>query len=374
MVTMKDIAKKAGVSRQAVSHIMNNKSGAYVSDHTREKVLKIARELNYHTNYFARTLKTGRTNIIGIQAGHGMFFGSTQPYLANVYNGIGSFFDNTEYKFIFQNFIKMYRDDKLVGMFQSRLVDGFIFVLNAGMIKDFIQNQLPLMQKIGVPFVAVHSFQEDLGCHNVGLDCYHGGYSATEHLIGHRYARIGLVEVRSDHHNDLACLVKGHRAALKAHGLPENKKDVFTSPGFGTAAGYEVAGSILASPDGLPEAFLVADDSIAYGMLKRFSQEGVKVPDDIALMGYGDNIDPFYMVDGLSSIIQPGFQKGETAAAMLKNQLDRIHGDAGQPAAGRFVCLKPGLKIRTSCGCSPADQEEGQRPRSDRRGIDQPTR
>ena len=359
---MKDIANKAGVSRQSVSHILNNKPSSLVSRQTRQKVLEIAKELNYHTNYFARTLKTGRTNIIGIQAGHGKFFGSTQPYLANVYNGIGRYFDNSDYKFIFQNFNQMFQEDNLVEMFQSRLVDGFIFIVNTGQIKEFKKSQLPVLQKMDIPFVVIHSGGEDFGCCNVGLDCYQGGFKATEHLIQHKYSRIGMVKVPTDH-PDLFSLDEGYRAALKAHGLKENKDFTFYSPRFGTAAGFEVAEKILKAPGGFPEALLVVDDSIAYGMLKRFNQEGVKVPGDIALMGFGDNIDPFYMVDGLSSIIQPGFEKGEAAAAMLKNQLDSIHGKA-EPPNERFVCLKPGLTIRTSCGCTAHDPEEGRRTRS----------
>jgi LacI family transcriptional regulator len=140
-VTLKIIAKKAGISYPNVSKIINNKP-VFVSQENREKVLAIARELNYSPNQFAQSLKTGRTNIIGFSTGTVNITSLFQdPYLSNVCTGVADALAQHKYKLIFHYFPRV-AEGQSPDIATNQTVDGLIFSLFAHAVDIFLENRL----------------------------------------------------------------------------------------------------------------------------------------------------------------------------------------------------------------------------------------
>lgn len=352
-VSMKMIAEKAGVSRPTVSEILSNnpkKSGTVrISDATRERVLKIVKELNYRPNYLAQALKARKTNLIGVTTMGGVLIQFNEPYISEVYEGIGNHLYSTHYKLVFQNFSELTDTDPLRELVAGRLVDGVIFLIFSNEIEEFRRDKLPAVKQTGIPFVVIHSIQEDLGVPATGVDCVHGGYMGTKHLLEHGYKTIGFVNYRGVflHGQNL---YKGYTQALHEYSVPLNSDQVYGVEGVSYSDGYQLASSLVEQRAALPRAFFVVEEKIAFGMIKKFTEAGVRVPDDVAVVGFGNIRSDALELSGLTAITQPAGQKGQLAAEMLVRMIE-------QPETQKELGLKlliPELVIRTSCGCGKA--------------------
>lgn len=342
-ITMKDVAKKAGVSRQAASIAFNNTPTTMVSQATRAKIFKAARELNYRPNHFAQSLKTGRTNIIGITSSGGILRQFNEPYIASVYEGIGRYFYDTDYKLIFQSFPNLSAKDPLNEWVSGRIVDGLIYLIFSNEIDNFRDNKIPALKKSGIPFVVIHSIQEDLGVPAVGVDCVKGGYEGTKHLAGLGHDSIGFVNYEGTmiHGQNL---YQGYTKALKEYNIFLNGSSVYGVPGVDYRDGYNLADTLVKNKASLPRAFFVAEEKIAFGMIKRFTQAGLRVPEDVAIMGFGNIRSEALQLTGLTVVTQPAEEKGRLAAEMLTSIIKAPETKPG------LKLVEPELKIRTSCG------------------------
>jgi DNA-binding LacI/PurR family transcriptional regulator len=180
-MTMSEVAKKAGISQTTVSMVLNNKQ-IMIRDETREKILSIARQYNYQPNHFARSLKAGKTNFIGITSGGGEnsdLANFSVPYSALVYQGITDYFTGKNFKLLFDQFNRIAHPG--LELAQTNTVDGLIFLLFSSYLESFVQRQLPLAKKMNVPFVIIHSVSSDFDCPAVGLDALRSGFLAAEH-------------------------------------------------------------------------------------------------------------------------------------------------------------------------------------------------
>jgi LacI family transcriptional regulator len=301
-IKMKDIAEKVGISRQAVSAILNNRQ-CFVSDSTRQKVLKLVEELNYQPNYFAKSLKGGKTNIISVTAitPTTMF---NQYYPGLVYKGIGDFFKEKNYKLLFQDVSDLKKKEHCLELAGSNLVDGVIFLLFTRDIEVFQDIMIGLLQKLEIPFVVIHSFRSGFDCPNVGVDCIHGGRIAADHLLEHGYDTIGFVkDARLLPYSE--DLYTGYTQALQSRGRSVNEDHLYSVSSWLAPGGYELADKMLAEKRKLPRSFIVFNDTIAHGMIARFTEAGLRVPEDIALMAFGDLINRDYIPHQLSCVTQP---------------------------------------------------------------------
>jgi LacI family transcriptional regulator len=351
-VTMKDIAKRVGITRQTVSEILNNKFSR-VSDATRQRVLQIAKELNYQPNQLARSLKTGKTNIIGFT-----YSGLTRlrffkhPYLGDLHTGAGEYLSSRKQKLIFHLYDPDHNVDQIGELVNSRVVDGFIFVLFSINLDHFFNYQRKHLKSTGIPFVVIHSTNRDLGCPSVGLDCQAGGFTATPHLIEHGYKNIGILlppgqEGRIAQYGHYQDFINGYKDALSKNNRLVDNNLIFRSPAFGPGGGERFVQEWLENNRKMPRAFFVTEDQIAYGMIKAFRKKGVKVPEDVALIGFGDNLEQDFAGGDLTSIRQPGVEKGKAASEILMELIE----NPDQKPASETVILEPTMTIRESCGC-----------------------
>jgi DNA-binding LacI/PurR family transcriptional regulator len=346
-VTMKEIAEKVGLSRQTISEILNHKK-TMASAATREKVLKCAQELNYTPNYFARSLKNGKTNMIGVATVGDRLADFARLYSANIYEGIGSFFSRYDYKIVFYHYQKVLQNNRYLDLIRSRAVDGLILLLLSRDVEDLEKNhELENIRRTDVPFVVIHSLMYDLQCPIVGLNCIKGGILSAEHFISHDYDSIGIVMTNSSilHHEDL---LTGLRQGLTDTGRSLLPEFIFHAGISGDQeAGYALAEKLLAEKKRLPRALLVVEELMAYGMIKKFRESGIRVPEDVAVIGFGDlDLGSNYMTD-LTCLKQPAQEKGFKAGELLLNLVEHPEENNGP----RVIVLEPSLTIRKSCGC-----------------------
>jgi LacI family transcriptional regulator len=352
-VTLSEIARRAGISTPSVSMILNKKPYA-VTTETRERVFRIARELDYQPNYFARSLRSRRTDIIGISGIWKNFTGLfSQPYLLEVFDGIRGHLNRHNKKIVFQEFGQEDIFDQSFKLAKSKMIDGVIFVLFSGEIKNFMEEQVRQFKEAKIAFVLIHSLQEPLAFPNIGLDCVQGGFMATEHLIQHGYRTIGCVKIPSQHKHS-ENLFTGYQAALRNYNVPFDSSFVYECESLTIQQGYQIGRAILDKKGDRPCSLFVTDDLLAYGMIKKFNEKGIRVPQDIALISFGDYANPYHelLSTKLTTIRQPGREKGEKAAEVLLSILE--HPDNMEIELAKI--FTPSLTIRESCGCSTQSQ------------------
>jgi LacI family transcriptional regulator len=142
-------------------------------------------------------------------------------------------------------------------------------------------------------------------------------------------------------------MLVGYKDALQQHRLLLNKELIYKVDGYQSQHGYDLAEKILSQGTGRPRALFVTSDPLAYGIIKRFREAGVSVPEDIAIIGFDDNFNQEYIPTELTSVKNPGYEKGQDAARLLLEQIDNPK-SIDHP---QTIMAEPTITIRKSCGC-----------------------
>jgi LacI family transcriptional regulator len=336
-MNLEDIAKQAGVSRSTVSRVINNEG--YVSKHTRARVMEIIERLNFSPNHAARTLVTQRSNVIGI----------VMPGTANVFFG-----DNSYFPMLLQGIAEAtnkHNHSMLLWLgqlnedpehFSQRIIRNRIC---DGLIVASITNDDPLIGRLvdSIPnFVMVErptNYQDRISY--VTADNIKGGQMATEHLINLGHKRIAHI---TGHMNisDGQDRVIGYRRALERAGIAYNPDLVYEGR-FTYEGGYNGMKALLPQK---PDAVFAASDTAAFGAMRAIQEVGLRIPQDIAIIGFDDLDGTANAVPPLTTIRQPVQQKGAAALTLL---LDLI---SGKTQAPHQVILPVQLVIRESCGAN----------------------
>jgi len=327
MVTIRDVAKKAGVSISTASYALND-SGP-VSQETRQRVLKAAQELKYHPNANARHLRSSKTNTIGLIVSDlaGPFFselirGVQEKTLAADYDlmaisAIGGF-DSTAAKFL-----KERRTDAII-IFAHNLDDG--------LIKSAARRDMPIVL-IDRPIEGKYII-------NIKVDNFEGAYKATEYLISRGHEEIAYISGSEDSYDNKQRF-EGYKAALEANGMKYNP-DLIYRGNFVEAGGYAAA-KLMISKGYVPRAIFAANDEMAIGAINAFGESGVKGGEDVAIIGFDDIRIARYVVPPLTTMRQPTYEIGCLAVNLV---LRALAGDFPESK----IMLPAELIIRRSCG------------------------
>ena len=344
-VTMKEIAKKAGVTHATVSRVLNNVDIPVKVD-TREKILRIAQKLHYQPNSYARSLKTGKTFNIGVTTftnGKGLLARFKEPYLGLVYSGIGKAVGMQKYDMVFHDAADETGTTQLA---LKRMVDGLILNFYSEALSKFESFKQNHLDGLDIPYVIVHSLPDTFDCNSVRMDTEAGTRAAVEHLVHHKYPSIGYVH-RGDSPPHHTALFNGYKKAMQKFSLPMNDNHIFRAEGVREASGYQLAARLLEDKKDLPRAFFSVDDGISIGMLSKFREAGVRVPEDVAIIGFSNENERLNNFAGLTSVKQPAEEKGKAAGTLLMDIIDnKIPADDHQK-----ILIKPELVVRKTCGC-----------------------
>jgi LacI family transcriptional regulator len=297
--TIQDIARHAEVSITTVSRVLN--ANGYVSEDKRQTVLAAIKELDYRPNIFAQSLASGQSRTIGVLT---QLIAS--PLYDQILRGVVENLDNSGYSpLIADGYWNPRREKESVQTFLDRSVDGLILLGGSMPHEDIIA----ISKKIPT-FIIARNIPE-LGCQSIPVDDFKGAYLATQHLIEAGHRRIahfrGLME-----HADATRRWNGYRQALKDAGLAEDP-NLLVQGDFLESSG--VLGVEMLLTRGVSfSAIFTANDQMAFGARLALHRRGIRVPDDVSLVGFDDVSVSAFMTPPLTTISVPAQEIGGLAA------------------------------------------------------------
>jgi DNA-binding LacI/PurR family transcriptional regulator len=329
-VKLEDIAKKTGFSISTVSRVLSNSSYP-VSETVREEILKAADVMGYKPNMAARSLRTDRTDTIGIIVDDLLspftppIVRSIQDYLHE--NGFLSLIVNSDWD--------PNQEQAAIQTLLSRPVDGIIFV-------EYSHRTISeALEKSKKPRVFVHRLFGSPIKNSVAPDDYYGATLATEHLIGLGHRRIGYINGPKGWHTCRTRL-NGYHDTLNQHHLPFDTSLV--QPGdWEIESGYSAAKNLLALSE-RPTAIFAANDMMALGAIYAIQDAGLNVPHDIAVVGYDNRDFTKTFRPAITTVSMPVFEMGKFAAELLLKQIAEGRKEEDE------VKIKGQLIVRETCG------------------------
>ncbi len=289
VVKMSDVAHEAGVSKMTVSNVINGRPGA--SDDTRERVLAAVERLGYRVNTTARHLRAGRTGAIGLLVPH-----LDGPYYAHLAARLDTLARARGHHVIIER-TGASREGELEAISPERVrpYDGLVF--------SPVQLETADLSGIGVPLVLLGERRLAGPFDHVMMDNVGGADLATTHLIERGSRRLALVGGRPDKGVDsMATLrTRGYRQAHSRAGLPVDEQRVVDADSFTTKDGYEAV--MRLHREQVPfDGVVVLTDAAAMGVLRALADIGRRVPDDVQVVGFDNDVEGEYLVPRLTTI------------------------------------------------------------------------
>ncbi len=346
-VTLADVAKLAGVSKQTVSRVVNG--NAHVTDETRERVLHCIETLGFRPSALARQLSTGRSQTIGVVSNGG------QGYLVTgvAYLGMVRQADRMGYALLIKEMVDFSAGSvrAMLDFLIERQVDGVIWAGpeigdSHAWLDDFDLNTLPM------PLVAINAKARP-GVDTVSFDNFEAGRLATRHLLSLGRRNIGHVSGPANRWVTQQ-RVEGWRAALAEAGVPEAGRNLVegdwdvTSGGPGLRRLREICPQL--------DAVFVGSDRMAIGVLAEAHRLGLRVPEDIAVMGVDNQPESAYLIPPLTSMTQDTPRMAEVALRLLIRRICERRGEPYPEACAipENPVLYHDLVVRDSTLCSKA--------------------
>jgi LacI family transcriptional regulator len=331
-ITIKEIARQLNISKSTVSRALRDSSE--ISEETKQKVIELARKLDYSPNPIALSLLKNRTQTIGI-----IVPDIDNPFFSLAISGV----DDVAYRrgyhvMIYQSHESYEREQIDARHIASRRADGLIVSLASQSVnhQHFVE-----LQESDIPIVFFDRVSEQVKTHKVLVDDYDGAFRGTEHLIEQGCRRIAHISgpmnltISRNRFN-------GYRDALLKHQLPFREEWVVSAE-YSQSEGSDRAYQLMALRE-RPDAIFAASDRIAIGVHWALRQLGYRMPDDVALLGFSNlTISPL-LDPPLSSVAQPSFEMGQQAAELLLELIE----EKNTPASFETRVLKTNLIVRGS--------------------------
>lgn len=332
-ITIYDIANQLNISPTTVSRGLNDHPAININ--TKEKIRKLAKELGYRSNKFASSLRTQNTNTIGV-----IIPKLDSLFMSSVISGIEKIANNAGYNLIIsQSFESEEKEKKnATTMFNSR-VDGLIVSLSND-TKDF--SHFKSFIKRGVPLIFFDRIANELPSTKVVIDNFKAGYSATKHLIEQGCKNI-LHITSSLNRNVYRDRFEGYKKALEDHGIPYNS-ELFISNDLSESAIIDCIENDVLKRKTMPDGIFITNDFSAAFAITALKQAGIKIPEDIAVIGFNNDLISKVTAPPISTVNYPGREMGESVARILVNHLN----GSGALDITNVIVLNTDLIIRES--------------------------
>lgn len=331
-ITIKDVAKKVGVTPTTVSMALKN--DPRISDATKNRVLEAVKDLNYYPNHIGQSLVKGRTDTIAVVSN--LFFAW---FKMDLLNGIGKSIFETKYRMNQYSTREGIESETLKEILYGRRADA---VINISFRPD--KPVLEEFRKMNRPIVLIEDVVE--GFAGVKVDNFKGAYMATGHLLNAGRKNIGILSGRvAEGKGGLNVLerVDGYKHALDDNGVDLRKRFMVETETYSFEEAKKAFDRFMENKKGIDAIFCAAGDVSAMGLMKRAQETGVKVPDDVAIIGYDDIIMSSVVSPALTTVRQPVFEMGQAAVRMTVEQLE-----TEGKCACEVVNFQPELIIRDS--------------------------
>ena len=328
-VTIFDVARDAGVSYATVSRVINNKD--HVKPEKREAVLRAMVRLGYVANQQARSLAGGRSRVVGL-----LVQGLENSYTGEIVRGIDEELAAAQYDLmLYTTHRRKTKESVYVAAISRGMADGLLLSLPRDPAA-----YIETLRRQGFPYVLIDHQGIGDEHRSVGATNWQGALDATRYLLELGHRRIGFITGAME----LGCAVDrlaGYRAALSEYGIAADPALVYEGD-FQRPAGFDRARTLLALPDP-PTAIFASNDEMALGVIEAARDCGLRIPDDLSVVGF-DDIPPAAMVyPPLTTVRQPLAQMGRLATQMLLKLIDNPQLQV------EHVALPTELIVRQSC-------------------------
>jgi len=314
-VTIIDIAKKLNITPSTVSRALRNHPD--VSKKTREKVIALAEELYYSPNTIAQSLKKRKTNLIGVivpQLRHYFF--------ASIMAGITDVAEKAGFTIIICHSDEKYeREIRNIKMLISQRIAGLLISVSKT-TRTF--DHFESLQKRKIPTVFFDRTWDNPKASKVVVDDYEGAFNAVDYLIKKGYKKIAHI-AGPDNLSIGKLRLKGYLDALNHHGVPV-KEDYIIRGGLNEEDGRnEIETFLQMPPEKRPDAVFAVTDPVAIGSFIKIKEANLKIPEDIALVGFSDNPETSLVDPPLTTVRQPAYDLGKEAAKILIKQINDMN-------------------------------------------------
>jgi LacI family transcriptional regulator len=333
-VTIKDIARLAKVSHTTVSRALNN--SPLINDKTKNRIKQMADELNYTPNVNAKSLVTLRSFNIGL------FFstlstGTSASFFFDVVRGVNMVIKD-QYNLVVKSIDEF---ESNFNRISSRQYDGIIVMSQTRADRALIEHA---MSK-GIPVVLLNRAAGDLVVGNILSDDHKGAYQLVEYIIrcGHRH--VAIIEGREGFQSTIQRR-NGYLEALKDHGIEPNP-ELCIQGKYDVGSGYE-AMCLLLKRTMRPSAVFCCNDDMAVGAIKAIIEADLRVPEDISIAGFDDNVFAAYLSPELTTVKRPIEQISREGAAMIMRMIESKQLKEHSKVAVEHITIESELVIRKS--------------------------
>ena len=337
LVTSQDVAYRAGVSRTTVSLVLNNKyEASKISPKTVQRVLNAAADLGYVPNAAAQALVRRRSGTIGLILSRSHHQINSDVYLTQVADSLMQVAHQNNMRVLLDVMEDVEDELTYQRLIQARQVDGIIF---SGPRLD--DHALQLLARINFPTVLMGALPSK-SFYSVDVDNVLAARNATEHLINLGHRHIACITNATPNFSAASDRLRGYQLALQKHGIPLDDR-IVRYGNFDPQSGFRAMQGLL-SLNPIPTAVFVASDVVAYGALSAIKAAGLRVPEDIAVIGFDDVPLSEFIHPRLSTIHLPIPMLAQAAGRLL---IKLINGDFPE---NKQILLDTQLIIRESCG------------------------
>lgn len=315
--SIKDVAREAGVSIATVSRVLNDID--VVNEDTKKKVLDAIKKLGYRPNIVARSLKTQRTKTIGI-----LIPDISSQFYPEIVRGAEDVSNIYDYNIILGNSdFDVEKEKEYLRVLKEKMVDGVIYMSSS--LQDEI---LDLINELDLKTILVETKDKEGKLPSVTIDNIEAAYDATKYLIDKDLKNIAFVGLDKDEMNAWSDRYIGYEKAITESGEKLNEELIHLS-GLKVKCGYEAAEKFIKS-DYKVEGIICATDELAMGVINGLRDNGIRVPEDVSVMGFNNNFVGEIFYPKLTTMNQPSYDMGSVAMRMLikllnKQELEQAH-------------------------------------------------
>jgi LacI family transcriptional regulator len=300
--TIKDIANVLNISAAAVSKALHNDSR--ISEKTKKAVRQVAQNLNYQPNHLASALRSGKSKLIGVIVPK-----TNSNFFSSVIHNIEEGLNKEGYNIIITQSNESYKKE-------CANIDALLFTQVDGIIASMANETVDLVhyEKIkaaGIPLITFDRGENDLNVDYIGIDDYNSSHIIVDHLVEQgckRIAHIGGFKRTRIYNNR----IRGYIDALKKHNLPLDKELLIESNLTKEDGRSKMQG--LLNLENRPDAVYVAGDYAALGVLELLKEQNISIPDEIALVGFGNEPFTDMVSPKITSVNQHSYEIGRIAA------------------------------------------------------------
>lgn len=328
-VTIREIAKRAGVSIGTVSHVINGTAG--VREQVRQRVLEAIRSLNYQPSQLGRGLRRNQTSMLGM-----IIPDVTNPFFPAVIRGVEDVAYRRSYRVVLCNTDNDRKEISYLNELESYRPAGLLLIPAA---ESRVAAPLNRLAASGAPVVCIDRQPPGWKGDVVLVDNEEGTYNATRHLLRMGHRKLAVI-TGPQHLANAVQRLKGFQRALKEAKI-SIEPEYIQEARFDRHSGYDAAMRLLRMLP-RPSAILACNDMMALGTLQAVRESNLRCPEEVSIVGF-DNLEfTEFTAPALTSVHQPGYQLGATAARRL---LERLDGLSPEP---RTIVLQTELRIRSS--------------------------